>query len=198
MIKKQILSVFLCFLVFLSFVPLFSQWARTYGDDWEDEWPFSVRQTSDGGYIVAGRTESFGAGGTDFWVLKLDSEGLVEWQCTYGGAGNDYANCIQQTSDGGYIVAGDTESFGAGGYDAWILKLDSSGNIDWQNTYGGTGNEYANCIQQTSEGGYVLAGERNSFDPLREGEAYSRPFKNAGSVSDRIDKMNRILMHCIL
>jgi len=163
MIKKRILTGFLCFLVFLSFTPLFSQWARTYGDDWEDEWPFSVRQTSDGGYIVAGRTDSFGAGGTDFWILKLDSEGLVEWQHTYGGAGDDYAICIQQTGDGGYIVAGGTDSFGAGGYDAWILKLDSAGNIDWQYTYGGTGGDFPNCIKQTSDGGYIVAGDTDSF-----------------------------------
>jgi len=161
--KKRILTVFLCFLVFLSCMPLFSQWARTYGDAWEDEWPFFVCQTSDGGYIAAGRSDSFGAGGSDFWVLKLDSEGLVEWQCTYGGSGDDYANCIQPTSDGGYIVAGDTDSFGAGDYDAWILKLDSTGNIDWQNTYGGTGKDFANCIQPTSDGGYVVAGDTDSF-----------------------------------
>ncbi len=163
MSKKQILTAFLCFMVFLSFMPLFSQWARTYGDDWEDEWPLSVRQTSDGGYIVAGRTESFGVGGTDLWVLKLDSEGFVEWQHTYGGTGDDYAICVRQTSDGGYIVAGGTDSFGAGDYDAWILKLDSTGNIDWQNTYGGTGRDFPNCIQQTSDGGYIVASDTNSF-----------------------------------
>ena len=70
----------------------------------------------------------------------------------------DYANSIQQTSDGGYIVAGETMSFGAGGSDAWVLKLDGNGNVQWQKTYGGTGNDYANSIQQTSDGGYIVAG----------------------------------------
>jgi hypothetical protein len=74
-------------------------------------------------------TWSFGAGSDDFWVLKLDKDGTVAWQKTYGGTGNDSAYSIQQTSDGGYIVAGETDSSGAGNADAWGLKLDSNGNI---------------------------------------------------------------------
>jgi len=89
----------------------------------------SIQQTDDGGYIVAGWTDSFGAGLDDFWVLKLDENGNVEWQKTYGGSDADRAESIQQTDDGGYIVAGSTESFGAGYSDIWILKIDSEGNI---------------------------------------------------------------------
>ena len=163
MSKKQILTVYLCFLVFLSFMPLFSQWARTYGDTGEEEWPRYICQTNDGGYIVAGITDSFGAGNSDFWILKLDSEGLVEWQNTYGGSGDDYAASIRQTSDGEYIVSGETNSFGAGGDDSWILKLDSAGNVNWQYTYGGTGYDYPASIQQTSDGGYIVAGDTDSF-----------------------------------
>jgi len=160
--KKQIVFIFLCLCVFLSSLPLFSQWARTYGDTGDDENPVSI-QTSDGGYIVAGRTNSFGAGNDDVWVLKLDTDGAVEWQYTYGGTGNEGPNSIQQTSDGGYIVAGDTNSFGAGGWDAWVLKLDSDGAVEWQYTYGGTGTEVASSIQQTSDGGYIVAGYTYSF-----------------------------------
>ena len=162
MYKKQIVFIFLCLCVFLSSLPLFSQWARTYGDTGDDENPVSI-QTSDGGYIVAGRTNSFGAGNDDVWVLKLDTDGAVEWQYTYGGTGNEGPNSIQQTSDGGYIVAGDTNSFGAGGWDAWVLKLDSDGAVEWQYTYGGTGTEVASSIQQTSDGGYIVAGYTYSF-----------------------------------
>ena len=85
----------------------------------------------------------------------------MDWQKTYGGTGDDYANSIQQTSDGGYIVAGSTNSFGAGNYDSWILKLGTDGTVDWQKTYGGTGDDYANSIQQTSDGGYIVAGTTN-------------------------------------
>jgi hypothetical protein len=106
----------------------FTAWAKTYGGSASDS-AYSIQQTSDGGYIVAGQTSSFGAGG-DFWVLKLDGAGDVVWQKTYGGSATDLAYSIQQTSDGGYIVAGQTSSFGAGGYDPWVLKLRPGGSID--------------------------------------------------------------------
>lgn len=79
----------------------------------------------------------------------------IEWAKTYGGASSDTAQSIQQTSDGGYIVAGWTSSFGAGNDDAWVLKLDPSGDVVWQKTYGGANNDYAYSIQQTSDGGYI-------------------------------------------
>ncbi len=125
----------------------------------------SEKQTSDGGYIVAGETNSFGAGSSDVWVLKLDSLGGVTWQNAYGGPGFDTATSVQQTTDGGYIVAGQTGSFGAGGSDAWVLKLDSLGNVVWQNAYGGSGIDSVNSVQQTPDGGYIVAGQTNSFGP---------------------------------
>jgi len=137
-------------------------WQKTYGGgDYEEA--FSIQQTSDGGYIVAGETRSFGAGSADFWVLKLDASGDVVWQKTYGGGDYDYLTSIQQTSDGGYIVAGWTPSFGAGWKDVWVLKLDASGNVQWQKTYGGGSDDEANSIQQTSDGGYIVAGWTGSF-----------------------------------
>jgi len=148
--------------LFLAGIASAGQWAKTYGGT-GDDYAYSIQQTSDGGYIVAGYTGSSGAGLADFWVLKLKSDGTVDWQKTYGGGGYDSASSIQQTSDGGYIVAGVTTSFGAGGYDFWVLKLDGSGNVQWQKTYGGTGNDYANSIQQTTDGGYIVAGVTTSF-----------------------------------
>jgi hypothetical protein len=139
-----------------------SQWAKTYGS-WTEDVSWSIQQTSDGGYIVAGDTRSFGAGGWDIWVLKLDQNGNIQWQKTYGGRSDDSASSIQQTSDGGYIVAGDTMSFGAGDLDIWVLKLDQNGNIQWQKTYGGRNGEFASSIQQTSDGGYIVAGYTTSF-----------------------------------
>jgi uncharacterized delta-60 repeat protein/prepilin-type N-terminal cleavage/methylation domain-containing protein len=137
-------------------------WAKTIGGNGYDE-ADSIQQTSDGGYIMAGYTDSFGAVNGDVFIVKLDSSGNLSWAKTIGGNGTDYAYSIQQTSDGGYIIAGSTNSFGAGGYDFFIVKLDSSGNLSWAKTIGGNGNDYADSIQQTSDGGYIIAGETYSF-----------------------------------
>ena len=112
-------------------------WQKTYGGV-TFESATSVQQTSpDGGYIVVGTTVTFGAGEKDVWLLKLDANGDVTWQKTYGGTAGDEGYSVQQTSDGGYIVAGGTRSFGEGNYDIWLLKLDGGGDIVWQKTYGG-------------------------------------------------------------
>ncbi|WP_457600399.1 PKD domain-containing protein [Hydrogenivirga sp.] len=138
------------------------QWQKTYGGN-NGEDAYSVQQTSDGGYIVAGYTNSFGAGSRDAWVIKLNPDGSVQWQKTYGGNVGEEAYSIQQTSDGGYIVAGYTDSSGAGSRDAWVIKLNSDGSVQWQKTYGGNGWDGAYSIQQTSDGGYIVAGYTFSF-----------------------------------
>ena len=138
------------------------EWQKTYGGPrWDRAW--SVQQTSDGGYIVAGFTQSFGAGGQDFWVLKLDASGNVEWQKTYGGPADDRALWVVEADDGGYAVVGTTASFGAGYSDIWLLKLDASGNVEWEKTYGGRLIDGAASVRQTSDGGYVVAGLSRSF-----------------------------------
>jgi len=136
------------------------EWQKSYGigdvpDPYIENAAYSVQQTSDGGYIVTGKTESLS---NDFWVLKLSSDGSVEWQKSYGGSNNDRAYSVQQTSDDGYIVAGYTESFGAGSTDFWVLKLSSDGSVEWQKTYGGSNNDRAVSVQQTSDGGYIVVG----------------------------------------
>jgi uncharacterized delta-60 repeat protein len=133
------------------------EWQHTYGGSGDDV-AYAVQETSDGGYVVTGYTYSFGAGESDYWILKLTSEGDVEWQFTYGGIGDDAAYAIQETSDGGYIVAGYTHFFGASTSDTWILKLTSEGDIEWQHIYGGTGDDVAYAVQETSDGGYIVAG----------------------------------------
>ena len=138
------------------------EWQRTYGGSDSDA-AYSIQQTSDGGYITAGYTNSFGAGSNDFWVLKLSSSGDIEWQKAYGGRDSEVALSIRQTVDGGYIIAGSTNSFGAGSNDFWILKLSSSGDIEWQKAYGGIRFDTAQSIQQTSDGGYIVAGITESF-----------------------------------
>jgi hypothetical protein len=138
------------------------QWTKTIGGS-SDEWAFSIIQSSDGGYVVAGETYSFGAGYFDMYVVKLDSSGNVQWTKTIGGSSDDRAFSIIQSSDGGYVVAGFTSSFGTGGADFYVVKLDSSGNVQWTKTIGGSSDEWAFSIIQSSDGGYVVAGETYSF-----------------------------------
>jgi len=138
------------------------EWYKTYRGS-ENDHAYSIQQTTEGGYVVAGETESFGAGNSDIWILKLASDGTIEWQKTYGGYASDGANSIRQTVDGGYVVAGQSNSFGAGNSDIWVLKLASDGTVEWQKTYGGSQKDDAYSIQQTSDGGYVVAGQTDSF-----------------------------------
>lgn len=153
--------ILLFLLVLFPVTALASTWAKSYGGSGYDN-ALSIQQTSDGGFIVAGKSESYGAGDFDCWVLKLDAGGHVMWQKRYGGAGYDAAHSIQQTSDGGFIVAGFTDSYGAGLRDAWILKLDANGNVIWQRTYGGSGTDEVYTIQQTTDGGFIVAGHTDS------------------------------------
>ncbi len=159
--KKLILASILILIIVIP-QSLHARWAMLYGGSGND-WANSVQQTSDGGYIVAGYTESFGEGLWDIWILKLSFAGDIEWQRTYGGLQNEEAYSIQETADGGYIVAGYTDSFGLGNKDIWVLKLTSEGDIEWQRTIGGSGNEWASSIQQTSDDGYIIGGNSDSF-----------------------------------
>jgi hypothetical protein len=119
-------------------------------------------QTGDGGYTLAGYTESFGAGIADFWLVKTDTNGTVQWDKTYGGTNRDVAFALVGTGDGGYALAGGTYSFG--GYcDFWLVKTDSLGNMQWNKTYGGAGYDEAYALVQTGDGGYALAGYTESF-----------------------------------
>lgn len=138
-------------------------WQKTYGDVGAADAVYDIQQTADGGYIAAGCTNSFGVSVLGVWVLKLDAGGAVVWQKTYAGGGMDCARAVRQTSDGGYIVAGSTNSFGVSGTDAWLVKLDANGVVTWQKTYGGAGDDFANSVRQTSDGGYIVAGSTSSF-----------------------------------
>jgi hypothetical protein len=139
-------------------------WSRTLGGTSAD-WANSIRPTSDGGYIMAGVTYSYGEGIGDAYLLKADENGYEVWKNTFGGELDDRAECVGLTSDGGYIVAGYTESFGAGEYDFYLVKADQDGQEMWTKTFGGSADDQAKCVQQTSDGGYILAGMSRSFDP---------------------------------
>jgi len=138
------------------------QWTKTISGE-SDDWGFSLIQTSDGGYAIAGETESFGAGKYDIYVVKLDAHGNLQWTKTIGGPKGDYGNSLIQTSDGGYAIAGSTESFGAGGADVYVVKLDAHGNLQWTKTIGGEKEDMGFSLVQTSDGGYAIAGYTESF-----------------------------------
>jgi uncharacterized delta-60 repeat protein len=174
-IKAKWILAFVAIVLVIS-SPCYAEWAETYGGTGDDV-AHSIRQTSDGGYIVAGETESFGAGYEDFWVLKLNSDGTIAWQKTYGMNNWDVPHSIQQTLDGGYIVAGGVGPLGANIDDVWVLKLNSDGTVAWQKSYGGTGEDIAHSIHQTSDGGYIVAGK-------------TRIVTGAGHDESRIIKLN--------
>jgi hypothetical protein len=137
-------------------------WTKTYGGtDYDDG--ESVQQTSDGGYIIAGGARSFGAGLSDVYLIKTDVHGDTLWTRAYGGTDYDHGYSVQQTSDGGYIVAGETKSFGAGNWDVYLIKIDASGDTLWTRTYGGTSSDGALSVQCTSDGGYIIVGYTSSF-----------------------------------
>src|SRR5438876_1039111 len=142
-------------------------WAKTYHATGAAETANSMQQTADGGYIVAGSTNSSGVPGHPHaWVLKLDSLGNVLWQKTYGGNGPDGACSVQQTSDGGFMVAGSVKEccFGnADNWDALIFKLNATGGVVWQRTYGGPDVDEAHSIQLTSDGGFIVAGDASGW-----------------------------------
>jgi len=137
-------------------------WQRRYGGTGV-EWPYAVQQTADGGYVAAGYTSSSGAGSNDVWLLKLDASGNITWQRAYGGTGADLALSVHQTSDNGYILLGRTESFGAGGIDFWVIRIDSTGTIVWQKTFGGNGTDWGFKARQVADGSYILVGQTTSF-----------------------------------
>lgn len=161
------------------------EWQYFYGGP-GGERPERIRPTSDGGYVVAGYTTSsdFGAILRDAWIVKLDALGGIQWQMRHGGTGNDRAVDIQQTSDGGFIVAGLSNSHRGGGWeggeDAWILKLDSAGGTVWQKAYGGSGSQCATSIQQTADGGYIVAGSKEVSGLPR---AWLFKLTSAGAIS---------------
>ncbi|WP_330743897.1 T9SS type A sorting domain-containing protein [Chryseobacterium sp. CP-77] len=151
------------------------QWQKTLGGSNVDD-AQSIRQTTDGGYIIAGSSNSGDGdisgnhGNYDYWIVKLDSNGNMQWQKSLGGNSVDMAQSIQQTSEGGYIVAGSSSSNDGdvsgnhGGGDYWIVKLDINGNIQWQKSLGGSSSEQVNSVQQTFDGGYIIAGTTVSTD----------------------------------
>jgi hypothetical protein len=143
-------------------------------------------QNTEGQYVIAGITESFGAGGEDVWLFKTNEDGETIWNRTFGGSSDDNGESVQQTSDGGYIIAGGTTSYGAGSHDVWLIKTNGNGTELWNRTFGGGGMDIGECVQQTSDGGYVITGETQSFGNL-DGDIWLIKTDENGFVSNAPD-----------
>jgi hypothetical protein len=138
-------------------------WTRKYGGSGYSTGS-SIHQTFDKGFIIAGSTNNFGVGDNDVYLIKTDSLGDTLWSKTYGGDSSDYASSIIQTPDSGYFIVGYTKSFGSGGYDAYLIRTNSLGDTLWTKTYGGTGDDEAESIYQTNDGGFIITGYTNSLN----------------------------------
>jgi len=142
-------------------------WTESYGGSAAD-YGYDIQQTSDNGFIIVGLTQSYGSGEGDVYLIKVDATGTVLWTRTYGGVARDEGWSVRQTADGGYILAGTTNSFGAGYGDVYLIKTNSSGTAQWSRTYGGAGGESGSAVRPTPDGGYVTVGSTGSF-----GDGYS-------------------------
>jgi hypothetical protein len=185
-------SMAICFSLVGSVAASPTVWSRTYGGT-EEDMASSLEQTSDGGYIITGSAESFGAGKEDVWLVKTDGEGNMLWNRSYGGPNSDAGESVQQTADGGYIVAGYTGWLEELPYDknnplyiipanrphefhfdAYVVKTDGDGNLLWNRTYSSEGDDHGRSVEQTSDGGYVITG-------------YTRAYAISGVDSDSCD-----------
>jgi len=133
------------------------EWSKTFGGS---DWDFgkSVIQSQDKGYVIAGYTSSYGAGDYDMYLLKLDSNGILSWSKTYGGTISETVHSHNQTSDGGYIITGSTNSYGAGLKDVYLIKTDIDGNLMWSKTFGNSNSNIGYHVEQTTDGGYIISG----------------------------------------
>ncbi|HIO73354.1 MAG TPA: T9SS type A sorting domain-containing protein [Flavobacteriales bacterium] len=156
-------------------------WSKTYGGSANDEGN-SVIETSDGGFIIAGYTMSFGAGESDIYVIKTNSSGDTTWTMAYGGLSDDRGFSISELSGGGYVIAGGTNSYGVGETDVYLMEIDANGALQWTKTYGGAGFDYGYSVQQTTDNGFVIAGYTYSFG-AGDANAYLIKTDNLGALT---------------
>jgi hypothetical protein len=154
-IMKNLIVLIVCFPILL----LGQGWEKTY----ENGVGFSVQQTSDGGYVITGYTYNSNNESRDIYLIKTDSYGDTLWIRTYGDSFTDVGHSVQQTIDGGYVIAGSTDLDNSGtNADICLIKTDSNGDIEWTKNYGGDYFDIGQSVQQTLDGGYIITGRKNN------------------------------------
>jgi hypothetical protein len=138
-------------------------WTRTYGSDQESDYGFALAMTPDHGFVFTGRTYSYGGALGNLWLVRTDSVGDTMWIKSYGGSDFEDGQSVVRTADGGFAVTGGTKSFGAGDYDAWLIKIDANGDSVWSQTFGGSQTEYGTTVEQTPDRGFVVSGYTTTF-----------------------------------
>ena len=158
-------------------------WTKTYGSSAYDQIGYQCKQTPDGGFVIIGVTDKLGT--NDILLIKTDSLGNLEWDTTYGGSGDESGFGVIVCNDNGYLLSGFTNSFGAGGNDAYIIKVNETGTVQWSQTYGDANDNGGFHISQTSDGGYICAGAlfqftlSTSFDQTK---AYLMKIDSVGNI----------------
>ncbi|QNF32128.1 hypothetical protein HUW51_05055 [Adhaeribacter swui] len=220
--KSGALHLCALLIIILNFMPLAHAqnviWDKTLGGNRSDKLN-SFQLTRDGGYILAGTSNSDQSGdksqGTkggkdvhdvpldDYWVIKLNKDGSKAWDKTFGGTGSEISTAVQQTTDGGYILGGWSNSGKSGDksedprgikesdlypYDYWVIKLSEDGSKAWDKTFGGTDSEYLTSIQQTSDGGYILGG--SSASGISGDKSQANRSNTRGSTDYWVIKLN--------
>lgn len=138
------------------------QWSKTYATCYQDTYN-SIQQTTDGGYVFVGEKLMAGSLDVNIALIKIDSVGNIEWSKTIGGSIDDFGNEVRQTSDGGFVVTGYTDSYGAGGSDVFLIKTDSTGTPIWTKTFGGSDSDLGYSVKETLDGGFIVTGSTNNF-----------------------------------
>ena len=137
-------------------------WTKIYGGDRDDK-AYDIISTADSGYLVIGSTSSFGFDNSQMYFLKLDSTGAIMWSKSHGGSNQEAGHAVIQTQDGGYVGVGYTNSWGSGGFDLLMVKLDANGNTIFEKYFGGTDWDFAWDVLETQPNVFVMAGETQSF-----------------------------------
>ncbi|MDY6960039.1 MAG: hypothetical protein SVK08_12890, partial [Halobacteriota archaeon] len=167
-VTTMVIAFFIVAGVTAAGVPM-EEWNRTYGGPDNNDEAYFVQETSDGGYILAGNTGSYGAGEKDAWLIKTDSKGFEEWNRTFGGNGSDTVGSVHETANGGFILAGFTSPKGSEWSDTWLIKTDSEGFEEWNRTYEGGEGSMAYSVQETKDGGYIVLSSSTSTELLEGG-----------------------------
>jgi len=138
------------------------EWSKIFGGTSSDA-SYAIIETSNGDFVFTGYSYSYSQGSNDVWVIKTDNLGGMIWEKNYGGIGSEYGMDLVETYDGGYIIIGSTTSYGSGGTDVYLLKIDFNGDLEWEKTFGGFGDDWAGSIDLTSDGGFIICGDTKSY-----------------------------------